>query len=273
MRVGVVAQRDNDAAVDLAADVVAALPTSVSVAVDPETAAVLDRDGTPMNRFADLDLVVSIGGDGTFLFAARHAGTTPVLGVNLGEVGFLNAVSPTDAVQTTLDLVAAFRDDGTIRTAPLPRLTATAAGDRLSPAINEVLVQGPQRGRGHGGETTVEIGDEEYASTWADGVLVATPAGSTAYNLSEGGPLVTPDADVLLVTFMSPVEGTRPLVVPGSSTISIAVTGTDQAVALSDGREATELDPPATVTVERADDPARVAGPGVEFFEALAKLD
>lgn len=273
MHVGVVAQRDNDAAVALAADVVSALPAGVTVAVDPETAAALDRAGTAIDAFDGLDLVVSIGGDGTFLFAARHAGTTPVLGVNLGEVGFLNAVAPGDAVETTLELVAGYRDDETLSTVALPRLAAGDAGASLTPAINEVLVQGPQRGRGQGVAVTVEVGGDEYVSTWADGVLVATSTGSTAYNLSEGGPLVTPGADVFVVTVMSPRTATRPLVVSADATVAVAVAEAESAVALSDGRDVTEFEPPATVTIERAAAPARVAGPGVEFFAALGKLD
>jgi len=273
MRVGIVAQRDNDAAVALAADVAAALPSAVEVVVDPETATTIEWAAADIESFDTVDLVVSIGGDGTFLFAARHAGTTPVLGVNLGEVGFLNAVTPDAAVDTTRDLVAQYRETGSVRTAALPRLAVGAAAASLSPAINEVLVQGPQRGRGYGIEATIAVDGAEYVTTRADGVLVATPTGSTAYNLSEGGPLVMPSAEVLVVTPMSPATATRPLVVPATATVLVTVADADAAIAVSDGREATEFSVPASVTVETAAAALRVAGPGVEFFEALSKLD
>lgn len=273
MRVGIVAQRGNDAAVSLAADVAAALPAAVAARVDPETAAQLDRDGLAIDEFDDVELVVSIGGDGTFLFAARHAGTTPVIGVNLGEVGFLNAVAPTEAVSTVNRVVGEYRESGAVETAALPRLVANGVGESVSPAINEIVVQSPQRGRGYGVDVTVTVDGDEYVATHADGVLVATPAGSSAYNLSEGGPLVTPDATVLVVTVMSPDTPTRPLVVDRDATVAIEVADADVGVVLSDGRDVTEFGLPATVSVETAPNPARVAGPGVEFFEALDKLD
>lgn len=273
MRVGIVAQRGNDAAVSLASDVVAALPAAVEVQVDPETASALGRSGVAIEAFADLDLVVSIGGDGTFLYAARHAGTTPVVGVNLGEVGFLNAVAPTEAVPTINQVVATYRESGTVATEPLPRLVVSGVPGSVPPAINEIVVQGPQRGRGYGAAVTVRVDGSTYRSTHADGVLVATQAGSSAYNLSEGGPLVAPDADVLVVTMMSPATSTRSLIVDRDATIDIELKDADYGVVLSDGRDATEFDLPGTVTVETAADPAKVAGPGVEFFDALDKLD
>lgn len=273
MRVGIVAQRGNDEAVALATDVVAAIPEAVTVRVDPETATVLGRSGLDIDAFDGLDLVVSIGGDGTFLYAARHAGTTPVVGVNLGEVGFLNAVAPEAAVPTVEAVVETYRETGAVETVALPRLVARGVGDGVAPAINEIVVQGPQRGRGYGVDVEVSVDGEAYASTHADGVLVATPTGSSAYNLSEGGPLVTPGAGVLVVTVMSSTSSTRPLVVSGEASVDIEVTGADHGVVLSDGRDVTDIEVPATVTVETAAEYARVAGPGLEFFEALDKLD
>jgi NAD+ kinase len=287
MRVGIVAQRDNDRAAYLAADVAEMLAEeSETSRFDRETATAIDREATPVEEFDDCDLVVSIGGDGTFLYAARNADTTPVLGVNLGEVGFLNAVAPEDAVTTVREEVRRYREEGAVRFRTVPRLVGRlppapgGGGDgdpdaarTLAPALNEVVVQGPQRGRGQGINVEVRVDGSLYAATHADGVLVATPTGSTAYNLSEGGPLVRPQAPVLLVTAMCPADAAPPLVCSLDVDVTIRIDGADAAYALSDGTAPHDLRPPATVEVSRAADPARVAGPAVEFFQALNKLE
>jgi len=268
-----VGQRGRERAVEITAELRERLAErGAGVAVDEVTAEVIGGPGVAHERLADCDLVVSVGGDGTFLYAARGARTTPIVGVNLGEVGFLNAVAPDSAIEEVLGVADLLQDDA-LPIREVARLRASAPGWSLEPAINEVLVQGPRRGAGHDAEIEVTVDGSTYAAGPADGVLVATPTGSTAYNLSEGGPLVHPEADAMLVTPMFPREGTRPLVVTGDATIELALSGSEGGYAVSDGRQRRALDPPVTVTVERAGRPLRLAGPNVDFFEALGKLE
>jgi NAD+ kinase len=220
----------------------------------------------------ECDLVVSIGGDGTFLFAARGAGTTPIMGVNLGEVGFLNAVAPEEAVDDVAAEVQAYRDGG-IETRDMPRLTAEGEGCTLPPALNEIVVQGPRRGHGGGADIEVRVDGSVYTSGHADGVLVATPTGSTAYNLSEGGPLVHPRVDALVVTGMAESASMPPLTAGTDATVTVRVESADGGFAVSDGRTRRSLDGPTQVTVRRADQPVRIAGPPLDFFRALGKLE
>jgi NAD+ kinase len=273
MRVGIVAQKGNARAAFLAERIVETLPDGVSVRVDTATAERLDREGTPVEEMDASDLVVSIGGDGTFLFAARGAGPTPILGVNLGEVGFLNGVAPDDAVETVEAVVAGYRETDTIPSREVPRLLATGDGDwSVHPALNEVVVQGPQRGHGAGLDYEVRVDDRVFASGHGDGVLVSTPTGSTAYNLSEGGPLVHPDVEGLVVTEMCAAESMPPLVVPGDAEVTVRATGAAFGYVSADStRKRIEL--PAEVRVRPADEPTRIAEPSSDFFRALGKLD
>jgi len=274
MRVGIVAQRGNSRAAYLAEDVREELVgVDVEVWLDAATAGELDLAGRDVAEFSACDLVVSIGGDGTFLFAARGAGSTPVLGVNLGEVGFLNAVAPESAVAAARREVERFRETGDVRYREAPRVVASGDGWSSTPALNEVVVQGEQRGHGHGVDVEVRVDGSLYEATHADGVLVATPTGSTAYNLSEGGPLVQPGVDALLVTAMCPAEPMPPLAVGLDSEVSVRVDGADEAVVASDGGNIERLDVPGVVNVECTDEPARVAGPDADFFQALGKLE
>jgi NAD+ kinase len=274
MRVGIVAQRGNSRAAYLAEDVREELVgADVEVWLDAATAGELDLRGRNVAEFSTCDLVVSIGGDGTFLYAARGAGTTPVLGVNLGEVGFLNAVAPEDAVDAARREVARFRETGDVRHREAPRVVASGDDWASTPALNEVVVQGEQRGHGHGVDVEVRVDGALYEATHADGVLVATPTGSTAYNLSEGGPLVQPGVDALLVTGMCPAEPMPPLAVGLDSEVTVRVDGVEEAVVASDGGRTERVDTPGVVRIECADEPARVAGPDADFFRALSKLE
>jgi len=272
MRVGIVAQRGNSRAAYLASDIAATV--DAEVCFDAETAAHLDRaeEGRPTDAFADRDLVVSIGGDGTFLYAARNAGTTPILGVNLGEVGFLNAIAPEDAVEAVAAEVERYHETGSVRHRELPRIRARGEDWTIPPALNEIAVLGPQRGRGGGCAVSVRVDGDLYTASHADGVLIATAVGSSAYNLSEGGPLVRPGTGALVVTGMCAADPMPPLVTDVEDEVAVRVEDADAAVVTSDGGNDEWLTPPAQVTVERAA-PARIAGPGVDFFTALGKLE
>lgn len=272
MRVGIVAQKGNERARALTCDLRERLSEDVVVRVDDATADALGIEGIPAEALADCDLAVSIGGDGTFLYAARGAAGTPILGVNLGEVGFLNAVGPEEAKDAVPAAVESFRE-GDLGMREVPRIAASGDGWRGDPAMNEIVVQGTRRGHGGGAALEVRLDGSVYWVGHADGVLVATPTGSTAYNLSERGPLVHPGVDALLVTLMAAVDGMPPLVVPPGHEVSVSVTDTELAVVVSDGRSRTAVSPPTEVTVARTDDPVRLAGPTADFFEALGKLD
>lgn len=275
MRVGVVAQRGNARAAYLASELRETLSgLADEVWVDTATAGALETEGVPVSEFDECELVVSIGGDGTFLYAARGAGSTPVMGVNLGEVGFLNAVAPDAAVAAVRGEVERYLDTGEVRHREVPRVRAT--GERewtLTPAINEVAVLGAQRGHGQGLEVEVRVDGSLYASGHADGVLVSTPTGSTAYNLSEGGPLVQPAVPALVVTMMCPSDPMPPLVVRLESDVTVRVDGPEYAVVSSDGSRMQEVETPEVVTLRPAEEPARVAGPESNFFQALNKLE
>ena len=274
MEVGIVAQRDNSRAAALAAEIRTALSADdVACRLDKATASAVDAPeaASPVEAFSACDLVVSIGGDGTFLFAAREAGSTPILGVNLGEVGFLNAVHPDNAVDAVGREVDALRE-GRFEVREAPRLTATCGAFESVPAVNEIVVTGPRRGHGGGGSFDVRVDGSPYTSGHADGILIATPTGSSAYNLSEGGPLVHPSIGGLIINEMCGVDAMAPLVVAGDCEVTVGVDDADYVVVVSDGRQPYELDVPCEISVSRADPPVRLAGPVADFFEALGKL-
>ncbi len=274
MDVGIVAQKDNARAANLADEIRETLrEEDVSVRVDEATADSLSLSGVEPTAMRDCDLVVSIGGDGTFLFTARGVGATPILGVNLGEVGFLNAVSPDDAVEAVREELGYARRTGTVRSRSVPRIEARGEDWSLMPAVNEIVIQGPQRGHGQGCTVEVRVDGSLYTGGHADGVLLSTPTGSTAYNLSEGGPLVHPDLSGIVITEMCATESMPSLVVDPERRLSVRIDDADLAYVISDGKEQRAIEPPARIDIGLAEEPAHLAGPPVDFFEALGKLD
>ncbi len=211
----------------------------------------------------DVDLAIVLGGDGTMLRALkRFLGTgVPVLGVNYGRVGFLTSIK-----QEELEggLRRAF--EGEFVTFELPTLEVEVGGSRHA-AVNDVVAASASLGRMI--ELEWAIGGEDLGSVPCDGMICSTPSGSTAYNLSNGGPVLVWGLDAMAVTFVAPHSlHARPLVVPRSHELSVThrTANVDTAV-LADGHEIGRLTAGETVSVRLADSRSLLATlPESTFF-------
>lgn len=172
----------------------------------------------PAGEVDACDLIVALGGDGTIL-KALHASArtnTPVLGVAYGSLGALTTV-PTDELRSGLDRFAA----GDWRARKLPALGIRSAGTAIGSAINDVVVA---RGRGTQLLVDVSVDGELYARAAGDGVVVATPLGSSAYSMAAGGPLLAAAADAFVCTPLAMHGGCAPpLVVPGGGEVTLDI--------------------------------------------------
>jgi NAD+ kinase len=198
-------------------------------------------DGDP----ASADLAVVLGGDGTMLRALqRFLGTrVPVIGVNFGRVGFLASMQP-EELETGLR--RAF--EGDFRVVELPTLEARVGSERR-PAVNDAVVASSALGRMV--ELVWSIGGEDLGRQPCDGLICATPSGSTAYNLSNGGPVLVWGLDAMAITFVAPHSlHARPLVVPRGSDLTVTNQTADvSATILIDGHKLTEIEQGASVEV------------------------
>ena len=209
------------------------------------------------------DVVIVLGGDGTMLRALTHALETgaPVFGVNFGRVGFLTAVDDAD-----LDAGLARVFAGEYVVAELPTLEADVGGERHT-AVNDVLATSSTLGRMVFLEWSV--GGENLGVVPCDGVIAATPSGSTAYNLSNGGPVLVWGLDAMVVTFIAPHSlHARPLVVPRASNLTVTNRTRDVPVAvLVAGHRVSELGEGDSVTVSLGEKRTRLASlPETTFF-------
>lgn len=209
----------------------------------------------------DLELVVVLGGDGTILRAAELVRGTevPLLGVNLGHVGFL-AEAERDDLGATIARVIERRWDVEQRLAIEVRVLQDGAVTHRDWALNEITVEKAARERML--EVVLEVDGRPLSTFGCDGIVVSTPTGSTAYAFSAGGPVVWPTLDAMLVVPLSAhALFARPLVVPPTSTVAIEVLRRTPAtgVVWSDGRRMAELATGVRVEIEPSALPVRLA--------------
>lgn len=208
----------------------------------------------------DCELALVIGGDGTILRAAEvtHGAGTPVLGVNLGHVGFL-AEAEYDHVESTIDAIVQRRYTAEDRMSLDVRVFRDGEQVFRTFAVNEASVEKAARERML--EVVAEVDGRPLSRWGCDGVVCATPTGSTAYNFSAGGPVVWPEVEALL---MVPISAhalfARPMVVGPTSVLAVELLARTEGAGVlwCDGRRAVDLPPGARIEVRRGETPVRL---------------
>lgn len=242
----------------------------------------LDRIGaglpTGFKVFADqseidnsFSFIFSIGGDGTLLdtlgFAAPN--NIPIMGINTGRLGFLSTISP-HQVELAIDCLV--NHDYKLEERSLVELISTGLQiNDYNYALNEISIQ-------KSNPTTmltinVSVDGEYLNSYWGDGIMIATPTGSTAYSLSCGGPIMAPNSKSLIITPIAPHNLTvRPIVVPDSSRISLSVEGRDTSFIIGLDSRTHVVTTDSTCEVRRASKTARIVRlPGNHFFTTIRR--
>ncbi len=205
----------------------------------------------------DADFIISMGGDGTFLKAANRVGKKgiPLIGVNIGRLGFLSDIMPSE-IEHTVDALY----DGNYKLQDHAVITAeidTPDGKVSSDALNDIAIL--KRDTASMITISVTIGDEYLVTYQADGLIVSTPTGSTAYSLSNGGPIMVPTTDTLCLTPVAPHSlNIRPIVIDGNSVITLNVESRSHNFLVAvDGRSST-FSEGSKVTVRKADHTIKV---------------
>ncbi|MEX2252919.1 MAG: NAD(+)/NADH kinase [Thermoleophilaceae bacterium] len=253
----------------------AAAAVGVELRVPPEEAekhgeTLAGRDGSGVVLGADLDqptdLVIALGGDGTILSALRaFAGRgVPVFAINYGMIGFLSSVENSEIADGLRRALA-----GEYEIVPLPALTVEAAGGEHL-AVNDVSLHRHPEGRV--AELGYSVRGERLGEVRADGLVVATPTGSTGYNLANGGPVMAWGVEGFVVSFIAPHTLTaRALVVAPDDVLEVENRSSVESVQLTtDGRNVGELEPDERARVRFEHDRASLAQiPGESFYHRL----
>ena len=190
-------------------------------------------------------LVITVGGDGTLLKAARFCAPKgiPVLGINLGRLGFLAQLNPDEIPELPVQLIERqyFIQN---------RMMLSSFNDIL--ALNDIVIKGDTFSRTS--KLFLSINDRVVCDYLADGIIISTPTGSTAYTLSAGGPVIMPDVEAVVIVPICPHTLTaRPLVIPASEKISISSCKSCTKLKLSaDGQETIDVDFNKPITIEKS---------------------
>lgn len=266
MRIGIVARLEIPEALKIARKVLKLLAKE-EILLERGLAKKLRKRGVEARMLRKADAIITIGGDGTVLFAQQQAPETPILGINLGERGFLADVKPNEA-ERALRMLAT----GELPIVERERLVGEAAGKRLPDALNDAVVCSAQAGRTL--TLKVSVDGKVALDVRGDGVIVATPTGSTAYALAAGGPVIDPRLKVFVVAPICPSHPkTNPFVVPINSRIEIELTRPERkAFVIVDGQVAAKLEPREKTTLYRSKKPARFFKWGEFYRNVREKL-
>jgi len=217
---------------------------------------------------SDIDFLLSLGGDGTFLETVnlvKESGI-PVLGVNIGRLGFLSYISQ-ENMEESLESVFSGKYD--IEERMLLKVE-TSKGDLKGNgiALNEARIY-----KNSGSLITihVRVDDEFLSAYWADGLLLSTPTGSTAYNLSVGGPIMVPQSRSLILSPIAPHNLTvRPLVLPDTAVLQLSVDSRDSQFQLAVDSNSIDLDVGTTVTIRKAEETLKMIRiENISFYSTL----
>ncbi|AYK13818.1 MAG: NAD(+)/NADH kinase [Methanosarcina flavescens] len=253
-KIGISSRCDRPEVIRMVREILARFSSSVKIFVATPTAEVLGIEGVPVERMREegVELIISVGGDGTVLRnIAKMKDPLPILGINMGTLGFLVDVEPEDALETIEEVLYGFSYIERMR------VDVFLNGEMLDTATNEIAVMSAKPAKII--QFEVYVGDCLLDSMRADGVVFATPTGSTAYAMSAGGPIISPRVSAIVVVPVAPFKlSSRPWVIPSDSEITIKLTAPKkEAVIATDGQKSYRIKPDDIVKLKKSKFPAR----------------
>lgn len=268
-KIGIVSRYDRPEALEMVETIITRFRNEVDIFLAPRTAQHLKNKHPCMAidsmRKAGVELIIVIGGDGTVLRTiSKMDDPLPLLGINMGTLGFLVDVKPEDAIETIENVLKGFTY------IELSRLAVKLNNENLPCATNELVLITSRAAKML--SFSICVDDSQIDELRADGVVIATPTGSTAYAMSAGGPIIDPRVDATLIVPLAPFKlSARPWIVPGSSKIKLTMTIPEkEAAVVLDGQHTYHVHEHDVITLTRAENPARfVKMPLDGFYEKV----
>lgn len=253
-KIGISSRCDRPEVIEMVQEILASFSSKVKIFVATPTAEVLGIEGIPVERMREegVELIISVGGDGTVLRnIAKMKDPLPILGINMGTLGFLVDVEPEDALETIEEVLYGFSYIERMR------VDVFLNGEMLETATNEIAIMSAKPAKII--QFEVYVGDCLLDSMRADGVVFATPTGSTAYAMSAGGPIINPRINAIVVVPVAPFKlSSRPWVIPSDSEITISLSAPKkEAVIAIDGQKSYRIKPDDIVKLKKSKFPAR----------------
>ncbi|EQD77274.1 NAD(+)/NADH kinase, partial [mine drainage metagenome] len=208
----------------------------------------------------DVDIIITIGGDGTVLLASQKAKGS-ILGINMGALGFLSEVELGNVETSIYKLLR-----GDYKVVDVMKLAVYVNGELRGKCINETVIHSKRISKV--GNFKIYVDENFIDRTRADGIIIATPLGSTSYSMSAGGPIILPSAEAMVLSFIAPVTlRIRPIVVSTSSRAVIVMAGTkEDSLIILDGQEEIEIHSGDSVEIRKCGEPAKFITMRRNFF-------
>ncbi len=243
MRVGIISRTDKQKALDIAREISEILKVKYEVYFDETLNKYFPNDNYS-KKSGDIDLLISVGGDGTILKSVRRYRDTPLLGINMGTVGYLNEVLPEE-----IDSIPSILENHTIEERSM---ISCKIGNRTVEALNDIVIRTEVATRVS--QVKVEISGQEYIVS-GDGVIITTPTGSTAYSFSAGGPIIRTNSQEFGITPICPLyRKASPIVYPDHEKVVV-----------------TALDRPCTIVTDGFPEGTMKSGDKIEIKKSLLK--
>ncbi len=284
MRFGFLLKRGKPEAAEIGGELAAILVRrgAAVVVTDEDASTIPGAKAVPSERLgSEIDVLVVLGGDGTFLHGASLVADhgVPLLGINLGSLGFMthyalaearDAIEAASAGQLPIDERMRLRV-GVLRGGTSGGTAGGIAKEvETRTALNEAVIT--QRSIARLLDLEAQLDGASIARYKADGLIISTPTGSTAYNLAAGGPILTPDLEAIVLTPICPHTLTnRPVVMRGGARIVVTNVSGSPVTLTVDGQWSRELGPSDSIVVEKAERPLRTFRPPSAFFAILRK--
>jgi len=267
-KIGIASRCDKPEIIAMVKAILDRFSSKVEILISTSTANVLGVKGVPIEKMREegVELIISVGGDGTVLRnISRMKDPLPILGINMGTLGFLVDVEPEEALETIENVLFGFSYIERMR------VNVFLNEEVLETATNEVAVMSAKPAKII--QFKVYVDDCLLDEMRADGVVFATPTGSTAYAMSAGGPIVNPRVNAIVVVPIAPFKlSSRPWVIPSDSEIKVKLSVSKEAVIAIDGQKSYPILPNDIVKLKRSKYPARfVKISDACFYERVQK--
>jgi len=265
MRIGVLANPKLRNMESIARELLAALNGKADIVVEEALGHVLGMPGKPLKEM-NVELLITIGGDGTILHALQSCNPM-IAGINAGQLGFLTEI-PLDAIEECVGKILA----GEYTVEERMRLKVMRNDERLPDCTNEAVLHTSHVSKMHHFDILVD--GKPALNVRADGLIMATPTGSTSYAMSVGGPIIDPRVDAFVLAPIAPFNlAIRPLVIPANSTVEVRHIDRKDCVMVLDGQNEYPIEPQEILTLSRSESPARFVRFQEDFYaKAWKKL-
>ncbi len=264
MKFGVMSNPNIEKATGLAKEVIDFLKDKAEVIIEDRLASKLGGQGQPLTEMKP-DILITIGGDGTVLWALQRT-NVKLFCINAGVLGFLTEASPENAIESLEKILK-----GEYIVDKRARLKTVLNGERLYDCMNEAVIHTAHVAKMRHFE--IHVDDNFVADVRADGIIVATPTGSTCYAMSVGSPLVDPRVNAFVIAPIAPFKlSARPYVVPISSKITIKLIESDRpCILVLDGQYETQVQSEATMMFTASEKPAELVRFSRDFYKRVSE--